>query len=87
MQDGKAPLENSKRIELHHIGQKMENPFAELTMQEHRGKDTDRILHDKTKPTQIDRKEFTEERHHYWKTRTQEILKEEIKKMKSRKKK
>ena len=56
-------------MELHHIGQKDDSPFAELTMPEHRGKGNDTILHDKTKESEIDRSSFNSEKYRYWKSR------------------
>ena len=65
-----SPINKSgDTVELHHIGQKDDSPFAELTMEEHRGKDNDTILHDKTKQSEIDRSAFNAEKHSYWKSR------------------
>lgn len=70
---GLAPLdENGNPLELHHIGQKENSPLAELTMQEHRGKGNDNILHDKTKETEIDRAKFANERIEHWEARATE---------------
>jgi hypothetical protein len=70
MEQGLAPLDkNGKPIELHHIGQKPDSPLAELTQEEHRGHGNDSILHDKTKPTEIDRGEFQKEKEGHWETR------------------
>jgi hypothetical protein len=82
-QEGDPPIVDNKKIELHHIKQKPDSPFAELTTQEHRGKGNDRMLHDKTKPTDIDRNEFAKERQHHWKVRSQEMIEKEIKKIKN----
>lgn len=74
IQNGNAPLtKEGQPIELHHIGQKQESPLAELTMQEHRGKGNDTILHDKQKDTEIDRNEFAKERRDHWKSRGDNI--------------
>lgn len=78
MQDGKAPKLDGESVELHHIGQTMDAPLAELTRAEHRGAGVDSILHDKTQPSEIDRDMFGDERKHFWKARTQEILEKEI---------
>jgi len=83
MQKKLSMLKDGKPIELHHIGQKMDAPLAELTMEEHRGQGNDTIFHDKTQPTEIDRKAFAAERKHYWATRAQEEIRKEIEKVKS----
>jgi hypothetical protein len=71
MEYGLAPLTNEgKPIELHHIGQKADSPLAELTMEEHRGKGNDTILHDKTVESEIDRNQFNMEKADHWKNRT-----------------
>jgi hypothetical protein len=70
MEQGLAPLgKDGKPIELHHIGQKPDSPLAELTQEEHRGRGNDTILHDKAKPTEIDRGEFQKEKEGHWETR------------------
>lgn len=56
-------------IELHHVGQEADSPFAELTRDEHRGSGNDTILHDKNIETHIDREEYKKEKFHYWKMR------------------
>ena len=64
---------DGKTIELHHIGQHQDSPFAELTMQEHRGKDNYSILHDTAKEeSEINRTEFGQERKEYWQARAEE---------------
>ena len=76
-QAGLAPIdEDGKPLELHHIGQKPDSPLAELTRDEHRGKGNDAILHDKTKPSEIDRQEFGAEQDRYWKERAAEAAAE-----------
>ncbi|GAA6391750.1 HNH/ENDO VII family nuclease [Megasphaera sp.] len=70
MERGRPPLtRDGEEIELHHIGQKPDNPLAELTLKEHRGIGNDGILHDKTKETEINRIEFAKERRDHWKGR------------------
>ncbi|MDU2064662.1 MAG: HNH/ENDO VII family nuclease [Sporomusaceae bacterium] len=65
-----SPLnKNGETIELHHVGQKADSPFAELTRDEHRGAGNDTVLHDKTIKSEIDRGEFQQEKIEYWKTR------------------
>lgn len=71
MRNGNPPIaSNGEIIELHHIGQKPDSPFAELTRTEHRGKGNDTILHDKNKVSEIDRSAFQNERQTHWKNRT-----------------
>ncbi len=60
---------NGETVEVHHIGQKQDSPYAELTMQEHRGKGNDTVLHVKDKESEIDRKDFNAEKREYWKER------------------
>lgn len=70
MEQGLAPLTSEESpYELHHIGQHPDSPLAELTMQEHRGKGNDLLLHDKTKESEIDRVNFAEERAEHWNKR------------------
>lgn len=72
MEEGLAPLtKDGKVVELHHIGQKPDSPLAELTMEEHRGRGNDTILHDKTKDSEIDRNKFNGEKEEYWKNRAE----------------
>lgn len=74
MEQGLAPLTPEGRpYELHHIGQHQDSPLAELTMQEHRGKGNDTILHIKTKVSEIDREEFGFERAQHWQDRADEV--------------
>lgn len=75
MSEGLAPIrEDGSKIELHHIGQKSDSPLAELTMQEHRGKGNDAILHDKTKESEIDRSVFDGERQAHWEARAKGLV-------------
>ncbi|MDG2784479.1 HNH/ENDO VII family nuclease [Vibrio parahaemolyticus] len=73
MAEGKAPLVDGRPIELHHIGQEMESPLAELTSTEHRGQGNDTILHDKSKDSEINRTQFNAEKEAHWKTRAAQI--------------
>ena len=74
MEQGLAPLTPEGRpYELHHIGQHQDSPLAELTMQEHRGKGNDTVLHNKTKESEIDREEFCYERAEHWQNRAEEV--------------
>ena len=50
MEKGRCPIDakTGERIELHHMGQEYDSPFAELCdISEHRGEGVDSILHDK----------------------------------------
>lgn len=69
MEQGKSPIVDGEPVELHHIGQRMDSPLAELKMTEHRGVGNDGILHDKMKVSEIDRGEFKKEREDHWKAR------------------
>ncbi len=74
MEQGLAPLTPEGRpYELHHIGQHQDSPLAELTMQEHRGKGNDTILHIKTRESEIDREKFDMERAEHWQNRADEV--------------
>ena len=64
---------NGEKVELHHIGQHQDSPFAELTMQEHRSKENYAILHDTSKEeSEIDRNQFNKEKKEYWQARAAE---------------
>lgn len=72
-EQGLSPIdENGKAIELHHIGQETDSPLAELTLEEHRGKGNDGVLHDKTKETEINRNDFAVDKNAHWKERAGE---------------
>lgn len=72
-EQGLSPInKDGKIIELHHIGQHADSPLAELTVEEHRGKGNDAILHDKTKESEIDRPDFAGERSAHWEARANE---------------
>jgi len=56
--------------ELHHIGQKPNSPFAELTYNEHRGESGNfPILHHNFSESEIARDEFAKEKAQYWQDR------------------
>lgn len=77
MEQGKPPLdEQGKLIELHHIGQGKNSPLAELTVQEHRGSENYSVLHDRSKPSEINRLEFKIEREEHWKSRAEDLKNE-----------
>lgn len=79
MENGQPPItKNGETVELHHIGQKQDSPLAELTIQEHRGKGNDTILHDIQKESEIDRTEFRKEREVHWENRASEDKSEGI---------
>ena len=73
MEKGLPPLDkNGRPIELHHIGQHANSPFAELTRNEHGGKGNYSILHDNTQKSEIDRIiQFKNEKREHWKTRSE----------------
>lgn len=74
MKQGLAPLDKDDNlIELHHVGQKMDSPLAELTRDEHRGKGNDTILHNKQKESEINREDFAKERAEHWKARAEQL--------------
>lgn len=59
MERGWPPLDkNGKPIELHHIGQKNDGPFAELTDAEHRKNGNFSVLHPRQDGSEIDRPYF-----------------------------
>lgn len=61
---------NGDTIELHHIGQKPDSPFAELTRGEHRQNGNYSILHDTSKrDSEIDRDRFGNEKKEHWQER------------------
>lgn len=72
IQKGRAPLdENGISIELHHIGQHIDSPLAELTRDDHRGKGNDTILHDKSISSEAhgEGNAWDKERVGFWKER------------------
>lgn len=74
MEKGLAPLDaDGKPYELHHIGQNADSPLAELTRSEHMEGGNNKILHDVTKESEINRGDFNKERAEHWKARAEEI--------------
>jgi len=73
MEQGLAPLVDGQPVELHHIGQDMDSPLAELTRDEHRGEGNYAILHDVGKDSTINRNVFNAEKEAHWKARAEEI--------------
>lgn len=53
MSEGKAPYDakTGEQIELHHMDQDFDGPFAELCSNSEHGNGNDNVLHDKTKPS------------------------------------
>lgn len=73
MEQGLSPLVDGQPVELHHIGQEMDSPLAELTPTEHRGEGNYSTLHDVTKESEINRTIFNAEKEAYWKARAEQI--------------
>ena len=74
MRVGYAPLdENGKPYQLHHIGQKMDSPLAELTHEQHSENGNSNILHTKEGSSEIDRDAFKQERAEHWRERAAQI--------------
>ena len=68
---------NGDPYELHHIGQRQESPFAELTWQEHMGGGNNVILHP-NRESAIDRQQFDDEKSRYWQDRFKAFTKSEL---------
>ncbi|WP_449551127.1 HNH/ENDO VII family nuclease [Lelliottia amnigena] len=74
MEKGLPPQDaDGKPYQLHHIGQNADSPLAELTQSEHMGGGNNKILHDVTKDSEIDRYDFQKERTDHWKQRAEDI--------------
>lgn len=74
MEKGLPPQDaDGKPYQLHHIGQNADSPLAELTQSEHIGGGNNKILHDVTKESEIDRGDFKTERTDHWKQRAEDI--------------
>lgn len=69
---------NGDPYELHHIGQRQDSPFAELTWAEHMGDGNNTILHKCGKESEIDREAFEREKSEYWQARYNSFSKSEI---------
>ncbi|MDR2749162.1 MAG: HNH/ENDO VII family nuclease [Clostridiales bacterium] len=72
-----SPIDkNGEKIELHHIGQHVDSPLAELTFSRHHQGGNYKILHDtsKSKETEAhaDGTNWPTECRHYWKARAEE---------------
>lgn len=73
IQRGLSPLDREgNAIELHHIGQHVDSPLAELTHEEHRCNGNDAILHDKSVESEVhgEGNNWSNERQDYWKNRS-----------------
>ena len=68
---------NGDPYELHHIGQRQDSPFAELTWQEHMGGGNNVILH-LDRESVIDRQQFDDEKSRYWQDRFKAFTKSEL---------
>lgn len=67
---GLSPIcSDGEIVDLHHISQESDAPLAELTPEEHRGKENYSILHDPLKESEIDRSAFRHERKEHWTAR------------------
>ena len=73
-EQGNSPInKDGNIIEIHHIEQHSDSPFAELTAEEHRGKGNYTILHDTSKDkTEIVRSDFEKEKQDHWLARANE---------------
>lgn len=69
---------NGDPYELHHIGQRQDSPFAELTWAEHMGDGNNTILHQAGKESEIDRQKFEHEKSEYWESRFKAFTKSEL---------
>lgn len=72
MGEGYPPRDgNGDAYELHHIGQRQDSPFAELTYAQHTG-DNNTVLHPK-RESEIDRQQFDKEKAAHWMARFQDF--------------
>ena len=69
--------ENGDPYELHHIGQRQDSPYAELSWKDHMGDGNNKILHPK-RESEIDRQLFDKEKAQYWMNRFKLFTKEEL---------
>lgn len=69
---------NGDPYELHHIGQRQDSPYAELTWQEHMGDGNNAILHP-TRESSIDRQQFDDEKSAHWQARFKAFSAQELK--------
>ena len=75
MKVGDAPLDpNDVAYELHHIGQKPDSPLAVLTRQEHRGAESNSILH-KSGPSEVDHgTDWQKQTRSFWKDYAEQMV-------------
>jgi len=81
MEKGKAPQDQTGNpIQLHHIGQKIDSPLAELSFKEHSDKEVgnNTILHDGTQDSKIIRTDFNKEKSDHWKARAEQLKVESV---------
>ena len=71
---------NGDPYELHHIGQRQDSPFAELSWSEHMGDGNNTILHRMGEYSVIDRGQFDDEKSRYWQDRFKMFSEAELKK-------
>ncbi|MGL6057039.1 MAG: HNH/ENDO VII family nuclease [Culicoidibacterales bacterium] len=74
MQNGLPPLTDGKPMELHHLGQKMNSPLAELTPNQHRGTGNFEKLHTSGTQSEINRNVFASERKEHWQNRALDFI-------------
>ena len=72
---------NGDPYELHHIGQRQDSPFAELTWVEHMGDGNNTILHQMGKESEINREAFDVEKSAYWQARFKAFTQEELRRI------
>lgn len=78
MAKGRSPYDakTGEKIELHHMGQQYDAPFAELTENSEHGNGNHSILHPKTENSWRNNEEleaqYRKEKREYWKTRSEE---------------
>ena len=84
--EGFSPRDlNGDPYELHHIGQRQDSPFAELTWAEHMGDGNNVILHRFGDESKINRELFSCEKSEYWQARFIQLKKDgELEKIYSR---
>lgn len=85
MEKGRSPYDakTGERIELHHIGQEYDSPFAELCENSEHGDGNDTILHDKGKESwrrdiNMKKRYNNTDRPQHWKERAKENSKEDV---------
>jgi len=72
---------NGDPYELHHIGQRQDSPFAELSWAEHMGDGNNTILHKMGEYSVIDRGQFDYEKSQYWQNRFKMFSQSELDKI------